>query len=515
MKKTLIAIVFGLGAFMARAEQPVSPISDASAFNPASKAAIEAVRAASAPATAAPAKAPSVPKGQWNSIGEGIWYDDLFSSPYFQLTTPGQSWTIEVEQSADSPEWYRMLPYGPGSPVADVVGEDDSLNYVYLNTANPEKVWMPEFKAFGTFLFSHYVDENGWFDNFRYATLEDGIVSFPKESVAYRHPTDGWPRVTTNGKFRIALPGSKPADFTLTATAPYCVDEEGNLRIQLECGEDLADVKYVLLEGYYMASGNEAAIAQMGTSLVGRTLRANPKKRALFSLLVAGLDASGEVVSTAECWFFGPDELDSDTWKQAGTAVFTESFFAPVYSNLSAERLSVPYEESVENPGRVRLVNPYSVHSLAPALGHSHGHYIYIDASANEAVYVEASPVGLDFGGGEAAVWSWAGRYVDAGMASEAYNEGLFGTRKGNVITIPDNTLMIAEKKYANGSFTTSGRSFRVALNPDVSGIDAISAEKDSPERWYRLDGSQLPLAPSTPGCYIRRAGEKAEVIIK
>lgn len=506
MLKPLLIALMSLGALSAAAdEQLIEPAADASAFTPACPMPSRVV-------------ARAVPSGEWNAIGTGKWYDDLFS--YFQVVSPGDMWEIEIEQSAKNPAWYRMLPYGPGTPVANMLDDDDTTNYVYLDTSDPEKVYIPDFKPFGVYTFTQFTDDNGWLDGtpeyMLYGKLEDGIVTFPAEAFGFRTPGEPWTRINLSGKTRIALPGSNPADFTLKAECPFCVDEEGNVRISITVGEDIATVKYTLLQGEYFAEGNNvAAVIAKGADLKGTALRATPHERTMFSLLLVGIGHDGNAVASTECHFFGPDSADPDTWQTAGEAMLTESIFVPLYSNLTAETLIVPYEESVEHPGRIRLVDPYSVHGFNPTVDHKHSHYLYIDASANAAVYIEPSPLGVDFGGGESAVWSWAGRYVEYGMASEAYNEGFFGTRSGNVITMPDNTLLVGEKGYAGGSFTTTGKGFRVSLRPNVSGIESVTtAPAESPAEYYRLDGTRLLTEPTAPGLYIRRQGPTTEKIV-
>lgn len=495
------AAVFAAQAF----GTSVEPLADASAFTPAPL----------SHASGAVRKAPSVPAGQWNELGVGRWSDDLFS--FYQIVAPGDSWDVLVEQSAASPAWYRLLPYGPDSNVAKMLEDDDSRNYVYINTTDPEKVYIPDFKAYGKWLFSQHVDENGWWDETEYGTLKDGIITFPANCFGVRIPESGkpWDRVNTSGKTRLVLPGYSAADFTLKMECPFCADEEGHVRIRFTVGEDIAVVKYALLQGEYFAEGNENAIIAQGSDLKGNVLRATPKTNAMFTLVAVGLGHDESVVAANQCSFFGPGNLDPDTWRPAGEASMVESFFCPIYSNLTAEQLVVPYEESVEHPGRIRLVDPYSVHGFNPALAHSHPHYLYIDAQASSAVYVEPSAIGVDFGGGESALWSWAGRYVEYGKASDAFNEGLFGSRSGNVITMPDNALLVAEKNYAGGSFGTTGKDFRISLRPSTLGIEGVDASDETAEaRYYRLDGTELPEAPTAPGLYIRKSPSKAEKFI-
>lgn len=452
---------------------------------------------------------------EWISLGTGMWYDDLFS--YYHMTTAGESWEVTIEQSTSNPDLYRLLPYATGTPLAEKMGEADDKNYVYINTENPQKVFIPDFKAFDTYIISQYVDENDWSGGDLYGTLSDGIITFPKNAFTHRNPSAGgpWERMNTSGKTKIALPGSGPADYTLKAECPFCPDVNGEVLISITKGEDIATVKYSLIQGEYFAQdSNIDVVLAKGDTLQGSALRAKPKGFAMFSLLLVGLDNSGQVVASTECAFFGSDSTDFDTWEQKGKAEFVESFFAPIYNNLSVETLETNYEESVEHPGRIRLVNPYLNHSFSPTYNHHDIHYLYINAESPEAVYVEASPIGVDFGGGESAIWSWAGRYVEYGLESEAFNYGMFGTKNGNTITMPDNTLLVAEKGYENGAFISTGKGFVVTLSPDKSGIENAVVESQDFEEYYLLNGTKLSGRPTAPGIYILRTPTQTKKII-
>lgn len=456
----------------------------------------------------------AAPRGEWKELGTGQWSEDLFT--YFGFINAGTSWDVLIEESESTPGWYRLLPYGPGSPVATYLGDDDSSNYVYIDARNEDKVYMLEFKAFGTYLFSHHVEENGWYDDYRYATLTDGVISFPQESVCYRAPgTEGWPRTCRSGKLALILPGARTRDYSLSVSSPLCPDEDGSVMLTIESGADVSEIYTILLRGEYSTGGsNAAAVVAVGTKTTEKHLAFSPSDRSLYSFLVVGTDDMGNIVNSTETYFFGT--TDTDEWEYGGTAVMVEGFFAPLYQNVSAESLNMKFEENLTQPGMIRLVNPYAEHSFG-SVDHSpaHDHYIYIDARSYDAVLLEASPAGINLGYGDAAVWSWAGRYVEAGDASTPFNEGLFGTKTGNYISFPDNSLLVSEKEFGTGAFGTTGKNLSVMLLP-TTGIEDVETEEVEAAEFYTLQGLRLTEKPTQSGIYLMRkiGGEASKFVV-
>lgn len=179
-----------------------------------------------------PRKAPrKIVEGGWHSIGVGRWYEGLLT--IFDQIPYGLNWEIEIDESDEVPGYYRMIPYGADTPVAEAVGAPDN-NYFYVDASDPERVYAEEFIAYNGFeynyWFSHMVPENLW-DVERYATLEDNVIYFPPSCFGYFDPeTSVFWDVNFEGDFKIVLPDGEDipnwltigeSDFTDGCISPY------------------------------------------------------------------------------------------------------------------------------------------------------------------------------------------------------------------------------------------------------------------------------------------------------
>ncbi len=493
----------------------------AAGFTPVVKT-ISASEADAHSSKAAPAHASAPldkPSGQWENIGKGIWYEDLMT--YYSDFQRGMSWVVDIEQSVSAPGWYRMLPYKGGDPVSTYLKNTDTQEYFYVNTTNPEKVYFEDFRPFNKgFWFCQRVDEGGWgeYGDTYYGKFKDGIISFPAESADVRDPDLGWPQTTLNGDFRIALPGSKPLDFTLTATSPYC-SHTNEVTVSLGIGDDISSVKLILLKGEYAAKGNEAAIVAQGQDLNPNLTEVaiSTDGSGMFTLLLAGRDDADEIVAATETLIFFPAD-DNDNWADYGTATFNEDIISEFFGNVEAEEITAPLQKHKTQSEYYRIVNPLSQHTT---LGHlinahdSHNHYMYINTDGAGGWYIEASTLGLEEPTyGQAAIWSWAERYAQAGMWYEGVQLGYFGTKSGNTIKIPAGTLLLGFSNHQNGAFMNNPGSLTITLHPDETGIaDIETSGEDAPAEYFNLQGMKV-VNPEPGALYIVRKGATVSKII-
>lgn len=167
----------------------------------------------------------------WHSIGNGVWYEGLLT--IFDEIEYGMSWELEIEESDEVAGYYRMIPYGEDSPVAEIVGAPDNT-YFYVDASDPQHVYAEEFVAYEDFeysyWFSHKVPENLW-DVECYGSLEDNVIYFPPSSFGYFDPESCffWD-VNFEGDFKIILPGGEDipnwltigeSEFTDGCISPY------------------------------------------------------------------------------------------------------------------------------------------------------------------------------------------------------------------------------------------------------------------------------------------------------
>lgn len=478
----------------------------------------EAVSQTPATRHSAPAKAPETAT-DWTSIGEGTYLEDLLT--IYPDVAPNQMWKVDVETSASNPGWYRFLPYASG-PIAELLGQADTANYLYINASDPDKVYGLNFKAFGAFTLSNYVPENDWDATADgYGTLEDGCITFGTMTWVTLY-NNNWTYATRNTGMKLFLPGSEVTDYSLTLSADSWCGKDNKVAFNIKAGASIASLKAVVLPGEYtMTDNNTAYVAAKGQEINAGTVTAPASEQGIHSILVAGLDADGNVQATAAAYYFGSFEDDAN-WKSIGKASFTEGIYAGQYDDIDNETLEVEVEKSTVTPGRYRLVNPYAGHSVLGSYvisddTHGHKHYIYIDATVADRVFIEASAIGVDGPYGEAAINSYGARYAGTSVEDQAKAAGYFGTYDDATLTItyPDDTISLGERGYNNGAFLAGNTGTKIVL-PESAGVDVININGDNTKaEYFNLQGVRIDN-PAAGQLVIKRQGtEVTKTIVR
>lgn len=147
---------------------------------------------------------------------------------------------------------------------------------------------------------------------------------------------------------------------------------------------------------------------------------------------------------------------DTETWKSIGTGQYRETSLHASWVFSSYPELDVEMEESEQTPGRYRLKNAYANYPdmFGGAYCLEGDHYIVVDASDPECVFIERSLTGYITGlvedekgndvPAELVVYSQAGHMLDVqGKTKEEVKEkGVFGKLKNGCITFPNGTIL-------------------------------------------------------------------------
>lgn len=168
---------------------------------------------------------------EWNSIGQGIYYEGLLTYYGAEMGVPsGLSWPVNIEEDSETKGLYRIAPYTGNNPIAEIFGYPDD-SYMIIHAEDPSKVWMEDFDAYESmYCFTHMVTESGWEGTTAdYGTLQDGVISFPAMCMATVDITDPeglWHSANREGDFKISLPeaGSEYEDYSLYLEYKYCSD---------------------------------------------------------------------------------------------------------------------------------------------------------------------------------------------------------------------------------------------------------------------------------------------------
>ena len=463
------------------------------------------------------------PEGEYKNIGKGTYCEGLFS--YYGA--PEQlRWEIDIEESVDEPGWYRIQPYKTVNPITDLIGDTDDT-YIYINATEPSAVWFEDIVLYDErYVFSQLVPQMGWGNKWQeYGYMEDGIINmedawfctFDYELERWNHCEDGF--------LSIGMPGVHVPDYTLKAASEFH-DENNAPSLIYEFGEDIAKIYVLVAKGtmeisyeiaeFIISNGDELPLTNNYWLITGL----GPRGRGLYTVCLVGCDANDKPLTGTTTMVFY-EEDDADKWEPLGRGYWQEGIVSPHVQGLPMMQLNVDIEKHKEIEGYYRLVNPFAEHPNLKeyvVAESGHNHYIYVNATNPEAVYIEASEVGVQTPDGQIAVWSYPGQRLDEGYTVEDLKSyGFFGTMEDGVITMPDNMLLYAETSYFGGRFVTSGDRFKIDLYHQIPGTNGIADEIISNEgeaEYFNLQGVKVDNPGK--GLYIRRqAGKTTKEFIR
>ena len=221
--------------------------------------------------------------------------------------------------------------------------------------------------------------------------------------------------------------------------------------------------------------------------------------------------------STVYC--FGQQE-NAEQWKPVGKATYSEDVLASIYPEDCENKVyEVDIEEDVNTPGRYRLIDlygpayPYYNDLLNDEniVSHTHHHYVVVDTTNPDMVFIEGSPLGLDFGYGQVSFFSegWLSMMTGADLTDESVLEG-FGTLKDGKITFLGGALFVYMPEFGLPRGNINHK-FYIQL-PETTAIKNIEAD-NAATAYYNLSGMRVDK-PSAGGIYVKVSGGKAEKLI-
>lgn len=265
----------------------------------------------------------SVTRVKWNRlVGDngattGLWRDGIFED-WFNLANPNAEKRVEIYERDDKPGYYRIHDVYSVDFMSTLFGMDASSvclekNYTYIDATDPEKVWIPTFRTglvlsndYGECSIASYVTENEDFDasiSSVYGTLEDGIITFPANSLQLKFAILGWYPTNTKGMHRIILPGYRALENNLTLE-PSISSPDGLLPLKITFGQDISIVKLMAYEGKMTDSdiaeiAEKIATGELETNLEDvtstKTLQMSFDKTGMYTVIAVGLDKAAKL----------------------------------------------------------------------------------------------------------------------------------------------------------------------------------------------------------------------------
>ncbi len=481
----------------------------------------------------AESKAKTPPELHFVDIGEGL-YTDAMLTEWYRLQPV--TYKVRVQAPETGEPYYRIIaPYGQAFADAmlevnnialkDTEYDKEGSAVLEIDVSDPDNVYFPK-----TFINANWGEGDIYIGIPSKANviLKDGIISAPPRGVAVGDD-GGAVAMNVSGKFRIVLPGAEATDFELTLTpASHCV-ADGKFAATLNRGNDIAKVYYSILPDFQEDEMLYAYSAVMDSKMVfpfsgdfSYELSGAGKKE---TLVLVGVDAAGDEVAYAWTSYYDIT-ADDDQWTSLGLCSFTDPFL-PALTSADSETLDVEVQKHNTIDGYLRIVNPYAAskyvnqYTFPGCHGQDadHKHYIYINGTDPECIYIEESPLGIDLGWGMVRANSFVNYFLQAGYEMDECKELELGgiLDDDNVLTFPEEALCASMMGYDNADWYITDPEkgdFALALPKDYSfaGVGNVTTDTvDGPATYYNLQGQPVNPARVAPGTLVvRRQGNTA-----
>lgn len=490
----------------------------------------------------------------WETLeGTCTFTDDAFTVFFSNMGLVPRTWNVTV-QKHKAMNIYRVADPYAGDEFFVGNHTADANRYLYLNAEDPEKVFFCDETGSAISYFDTGVNIGAYYGNGiittaaninlvageettddMYAKLRHGAFEFPENvlGASFINLVNqmGYSAANLNGKMRIALPDAK--DYSCDLSFGHYAVREDNVTIYLEIGADVATAKLGTFANEPWISINtvSAIMASQGQPVKAGGYNIDVSgvtSRTTATFVLVCYDADGNIVSHDYSEVI-VDGVDDDDWVTLdGEGEYMDGVYANIYNGVSPQAYNVTVQEHKNYKGYYRVVNPYTngnwtaASAIGPALDTSQNYYLYIDAMRPGMVFIEDSPLGVNFGDGEGMISSMAFVYHCYDQDATAY----YGTRDENgLITFPDGSVTFSEKGYSNGARLPI---YNASVNPGVkspvtlqlpaswSGIAGVITDDtvSAPVEYYNLQGMRVCDAESAPGLYIRKQGNKTEKLL-
>ncbi|MDE7467685.1 MAG: hypothetical protein K2M61_04950 [Muribaculaceae bacterium] len=365
---------------------------------------------------------------EWNEIGDAQYADGLLYAVY-GVTEASDSYPVKAYQSASDQNVYKLDDIYP-TDYLDIEG-------IYAQTDGKKSSVILSYNADGEAFaaFELYITDTT--DNTQ-LTVEatgngqyiDGVFHFPEDTFTIFY--DGM-ALGYNLDFNIKLPGATDYSLDFTSFGGIC-NASKTFEFSLNAGSDAAGIKYGIFSGLWPATAeNLDYVAKNGisTEAGNYTLSLDALESGWYSIIATTITPEGTAAFGEVKYFYAQPDFVESEWISLGSVSYTDALFG-------AGTWDVNLYENKANPGVLVVEDPYGV------LGednHGHSHYIFIDATNPDEVYIALQPIGLNLGDVE-----------DYSIQSDKP-----GTIKDGVLTFPENGLIVVNATMNGYYFNQNG----------------------------------------------------------
>lgn len=483
---------------------------------------------------ASPQKAEIEVVHKWSPLGTAKFTDDIMTGIWdFDCET----YDVTIEYDEFNSGWYRLVNPLRTHPLLDFMISDggtfptDKDYYMIIDASDPENVKIPKSEI-------GYSDDDGsmyfcslsaeW-ESLGYTAeevagkggkLKEGSITFP-EPGSCRYVQEGRTFLANeNGSLKIVLPGGTDYGISFNTAEGFCPDENGKYHVQIKTGDKVPGLKWGIFNE--VTEENAASLLTKGTACTPNATAEvdlstfNGRKAYMIAVTLDNNNIIQEAVYTV---LYNPAD-DSPEWKFLCKGKFTDAILSSLLEE-NAPVKTVEVQQHVSRPGYFRIVDPYAgwEYEDLTHLGHTHSHYIYLDATNPENVVLEDSPVGV--GGGfygdflvNSTYNSLLLQYGKEELDTYGYKSG--GSYANNKITFDQTAeLLLYPTEFEEWYPSDRPASFLLDMTPDpATGVGNIEEENETTTEYLTLQGIRTEK-PSSGIIIIVKDGKAKKTIIR
>ena len=459
----------------------------------------------------------------YKSIGKGKFTDNF----WFEATT-----SVTIMQNTQKPNEFRIMDPFPGlAKAAEVsldgnqdpyiqltilqVGETyrgvditkkDLVGYGLINTGYFHSTYSADVLMVYPGMFTSLQDEAVYAYNYVVEWQENGLPGrIQLAPYYYMDGVGGWNNTTSDGVVVIDFPGYAPKDFSAEMNYLGVLTDPAGIpsaAIDLAFGADVKDARAVVIGADAdpeavadaIAAGElEATPVIAGTNFVpfGEDLTGK-----LMIVLVVLDEGAVKGVFTNGFEYYGGGK---NPWESLGIGLMIDNLFITMYSpdgenSFEPQPIEVEIQQNTDEPGLLRLVDPYQVYAKALGADNYETTYLEVNATDPQAVYIEMQATGIDDGDGMIYLGSYGGYMLQSNDVATLKENGYLGTLKDGLITLPQFPVKGDEGDVAytfQGIFAQGASAYRTGIDSEFKLYmpDAVPAEArkvaDSKKKAY------------------------------
>ncbi len=470
----------------------------------------------------------TLPKPEWEPVGEGLYTEDCFSHIKYGGTPLGNyTFAVTIEKSGTTEGLYRLVePYKNLSYGA----RDTDDTYMIVHAENPDQVWIEHFDTgvnislgsmqitsvaadmFAEGKTADEIAEAGMFGR-----MSNGEITMPANSLKTYYPSrDMWTTSGVNGKFLIQFPKEENKITWDQSELDSKTFDAGQIIELNATATSGAPVTYTIQYRESGTTGWTDEVAEDQQTPIAELIDGNKLK--INRVGDVRLEASS--VSTPE--YYLPESVTKivkvqtvvlPEWVAVGEGLYTEDCFSHIKyggTPLGNYTFAVTIEKSGTTEGLYRLVEPYK--NLSYGARDTDDTYMIVHAENPDQVWIEHFDTGVNISLGSMQITSVAAdMFAEGKTADEIAEAGMFGRMSNGEITMPANSL----KTYypSRDMWTTSGVNgkFLIQFPKEENKITWDQSELDSKTfdagQIIELNATATSGAPVTYTIQYRESG--------